>query len=76
MTRPGDQFIGDALFGVSLLATAVTMSVARAVEARAIEDERHLTEWSWVDVAEYWRARALRAEAALVAAESALDELA
>jgi hypothetical protein len=73
--RPGNQFMGDAVLGVSMLAGAVAASIANIAQARAEENEVRHEEWTWRDAAEFWRARALRAERALAAAEARLDEL-
>ncbi len=75
MSRQGNDFVGDATIGVSLLAGAMAASVANIARARAEESAQNQAAWAWRDAAEYWRARALKAERALAAAEARLDEL-
>jgi hypothetical protein len=68
-------FVGDAMIGVSLLGAALAASAVNLAHARAEEDATHLGGWEWMEAAEYWRSRALRAERALAAAEARLDEI-
>jgi hypothetical protein len=73
--NPGDRFMADAILATSLMGAALAASAANLAHARAEANERHSREWGWMEAAEYWRARALRAERLLAEAEAELDEL-
>jgi hypothetical protein len=73
--NPGDRFMADAILATSLLGAALAASAANLASARAEANEHHIREWGWMEAAEYWRSRALRAERLLAEAEAELDEL-